>query len=74
MQVLAPRMKDTDHSEFRPQMLGIPADKPDRFGGCLEQNVVNDSLVLKGDISDLRRYGEDDVEVRHRQQLGPSVL
>ena len=38
-----------------------------------EQDVVDDRLVLQRDGGDRRRHGEDDVEVRHRQQLGLAI-
>jgi hypothetical protein len=37
------------------------------------QRVPPDGLPPATDISDRRRHREDDVEVRHRQQLGLSV-
>src|SRR5258708_29970761 len=40
------------------------------LGRSLEQDVVDHGLVLVGDVSDLSRQREHDVEVRHRQQLG----
>lgn len=36
----------------------------------MKQNGVDHRLVVKGDRRDLCRYGEDDVEVGYRQQLG----
>src|SRR5215469_7793162 len=35
-----------------------------------EQDVVDRSLVVKGDSCDLSRQGEDDMEVRDGQELG----
>lgn len=36
----------------------------------LEQQVVDESLVLEGDVGDLGRQREDDVEVANRQEIG----
>ena len=52
------------------EVLGIGGDRQHRLGRGLEQQVVDDRLVLIGDVGDLGRQREHDVEVRHRQQLG----
>ncbi len=44
-----------------------------RFGRSLEQDVVDHPLVLEGDRRDLFGDGEDNVEVRHGQQVGLAV-
>jgi hypothetical protein len=54
-------------------MLCIGGDDAQALGRRLEQDVVDDGLVLEGDLRDWRRHGEDDVEVRHRQQIGLPV-
>ena len=36
----------------------------------LEQEIVDDGLVLVGDVGDRRRECEHHVRVRHRQQFG----
>jgi hypothetical protein len=48
-------------------------DTLQRLGGCGEQDGIDDGLIVESDLGDRRRHGEDDVEVRHRQQLGLSV-
>src|SRR3974390_105477 len=40
------------------------------LGGSAKQDRVDDGLVLEGDRTCRRRQGEDDVEIRHRQQFG----
>ncbi|ASY61137.1 hypothetical protein SS05631_a47540 (plasmid) [Sinorhizobium sp. CCBAU 05631] len=45
----------------------------ERLGGRLEQDRIELPLVLMGDRGDLGRHGEDDMEVRHRQQIGLTV-
>ncbi len=52
------------------EMLGIGGDGEHGLGAGLEQQVIDHSLVLIGDIGDRRRQGEDQVEVGHGQQLG----
>jgi hypothetical protein len=51
------------------EMLGIGRDRQHGLGGGLEQQVVDDCLVVVGDIGDGRRHCEDDVEVADGQQL-----
>ncbi|MGY4339956.1 hypothetical protein ACVWW3_004862 [Bradyrhizobium sp. LM2.9] len=52
------------------QMLWIGGDRGQRFGRGLEQQVVDDGLVLVGDVGDARRQREHDMEVQHGQQIG----
>ena len=54
----------------RAKMPGIGGDRHHRLGGGPEQQVVDDRLVLPGDVGDLGRQREDDVEVSDRQQVG----
>ena len=53
-----------------PQVLGIGGDRQHRLGRGAEEQVIDDSLVVVGDVGDLGRQGEDDVEVSDRQQVG----
>ena len=45
-------------------------DREQRFCRRAEQQVVDDSLVLIGDRSDLGGQCEDHVEIADRQQIG----
>jgi hypothetical protein len=56
--------------DARPEVLWAGGDRGQRFGRRLEQDVVDDGLLLVGDVADRRRQREDHVIVRHRQQLG----
>ena len=53
-----------------PRCFGIGRDRGQGLGRGLEQQVVDDGLVLVGDVGDGRRQREHDVIVRHRQQIG----
>jgi hypothetical protein len=44
------------------------------FGRGVEQDIVDQSLVVKGDGGDLLRHSEDDVKVGHGQEFGSSVF
>ena len=63
-----------EEAKFGAEVFGIGADCPQGFCRGAEQDCVNDRLVLQGDSGDLFRHGEDDMEVRHRQQVGFPVL
>ena len=52
------------------QMLGIGGDRRQRLGDGPEQQIVDDGLVLPGDVRDLGGKREDDMEVADRQQVG----
>ena len=68
----APAMRHAGHADPRAHAPGVGRDGHDRFGRGAEQQVVDSLLVPIGDLRDLGRQGEDDVEVFHRQQvLGP---
>ncbi len=43
------------------QMPGIGGDGEQRLGGCAEQQIIDDRLVLIGDRGDLGRQREDEV-------------
>jgi hypothetical protein len=47
----------------------VGGDITHRIGRGTEQNGVDDTLVLERDLRRRRGHGEDDMEIRHRQQL-----
>jgi hypothetical protein len=51
-------------------MLRIVADGEHRLGGSREQEIVDDGLVLIGDVCDLRRQSKHLMEVGNRQEFG----
>ena len=73
MQVLSPGVQDGDQPDLGAEMPGIGSDDAQRLGGGGEQDAIDDGLIVESDLGDRRRHREDDVEVRHRQQLGLSV-
>ena len=66
----APGVQHGGQADARAQMLGVGGDGGQRLGGGLEQEVVDDGLVLEGDVADRGRQGEDHMVVGNRQQLG----
>ena len=66
----APGVEHGGDADAGAEMLGIGGDREQRLGGGPEQQVVDHRLVLIGDVGDLGRQREDDVEVADRQQIG----
>jgi hypothetical protein len=72
----APAVEHGGGADARAEVLGIVGLQPtgltrggdceQRLGGCAEQQVVDDRLVLVGDRGDLGRQREDDVEIADR--------
>jgi hypothetical protein len=53
-----------------PIVARLDGDITQRLGHCAEQDVIDDALVVEGNRRRGGQQGEDDVEIRHRQQLG----
>jgi len=66
----APGVGHGGQADAGTEVLGVGGDRQHRLGGRPEQQVVDGRLVLEGDVGDLRRQGEHDVEVADRQQVG----
>ena len=63
-------MQDREDTDAGAEVFGIGRDGEHGLGRSLEQDTVDCGLVLVGDIGDLSRQREHDVEVGHRQELG----
>src|SRR3954447_15882171 len=72
LQVLAPGMEHSDEADLGAEMARIGGDRAQCFGRRPEQDGIDRGLVLESDFGGRRRQGEDDVEIRHRQQFGLS--
>ena len=66
----APGVEHGGDADPRAQMLGVRRDRHHRLGGGAEKQIVDDRLVLPGNVCDLGRQREDDVEIADRQQVG----
>ena len=66
----APGVKHGGDADARAEMLRVGGDGRHRLRRRLEQQAVDRRLVLEGDVGDLGRQREDDVEVADRQQVG----
>jgi hypothetical protein len=63
-------MENRGDADAGAEVLWVGRDRDQGLGRSLEQQVVDDGLVLVGDIGDGRRQCEHDMIVRHRQQIG----
>ena len=64
-----PSVQDAGQTHLRTHALGIGGDGHHRFGRGFEQQPVDRLLVPIGDLRNLGREREDDVEILHRQQV-----
>src|SRR3954447_7526560 len=63
-------MKHGNETDLGAEMARIGGDRAQYFRRGPEQDGVDRGLVLERDFGRRRRQGEDDVEIRHRQQFG----
>jgi len=70
LEVLPPGMEDTEKPDLRAEVFGVAGKFEQRSGTGAEEQVIKQTLVLEDESGELVRQGEDDVEVRHGQQLG----
>lgn len=62
-------MEDGGDAELGAEMLGIARDGGERLRRAAEQDGIDDSLVLEGDLSGGGRHGKDDVEIRYGKEF-----
>jgi hypothetical protein len=62
-------VQDGEETDIGAEMFGVARNGEQRFGGGAKQDVIDDRLILIGDGGQLRRHGEDDVEVFHWQEF-----
>jgi hypothetical protein len=70
LQGLAPGVENHGHAELGAEMPGISRDGGKCLGCRAEQDRVNGSFILERNLAERCRQCEDDMKVRHRQQLG----
>lgn len=63
-------MKHGGDADLRAETLGIGRDGDRGLGRRLNQEIVDDTLVLPGDVAQRRRQRVDDMEVADGEQLG----
>jgi hypothetical protein len=69
----APGVQHGGDADPGAEVLRVCGDRQHRLCRELEQQVVEDGLVLVGDVGDPSRQREHDVIIRHRQQLGFAI-
>ena len=62
----APAVEHGGGADASAEVFGIGGDRQQCLGGCAEQEVVDDRLVLVGERGDLGRQREDDMEIADR--------
>jgi hypothetical protein len=63
-------MKNGEEADAGAQMRRVAGNSEQRFGGGVEQDVVDRLFVVESDLGDLLGNRKNDVEVFHGQQLG----
>ena len=66
----APCVEDGGDADACIEMLAISGDRQHRLRCRLEQQVVEQRLVVEGDVGDRGGQREDDMEDSDRQQVG----
>jgi len=69
MQILTPGMQHREEADGGAQKSGVCRHFQQGLGSSTEQNVINLSRVLKGDVADLVRESKHDVEIGDGQKL-----
>src|SRR5258708_19211189 len=70
LEVLPPGMEHAEKPDLRAEVFGVAGKLEERSGTGAEEQVIEQTLVLQDESGELVGQGEDDVEVRHGQQLG----
>jgi len=66
----SPGVKHGGDAEAGAEVLRVGRDRHHRRRRRPEQQIIDDGLVLPGDVGDFRRHREDDMEIADRQQVG----
>ena len=66
----SPGVEDGGDADAGAEVLRVSRDRHHRLRRRAEQQIVDDRLVLQGDVRDLGGKREDDMEVADRQQVG----
>src|SRR5271165_1866578 len=69
LEVLSPGMEHAEESDVGSQVLWIASQFKERSGTGAEEQIVEQPFVLEDQRAEFVRQREDDVEVRHGQQL-----
>ena len=70
LEVLSPTMEHAEEADLRAEVSWIAGSFEQRCGTGAKEQIVKQPLVLEDERGELGGQGEDDMEVRHGQQLG----
>ncbi len=70
MSVCPQGVEDGAQADLGAEAFWVLGERHRRLGGGTHQHGIDEGLVLEGDLSGLRRQGEDDVEIGRGQELG----
>ena len=74
LQLLVPRVKDTEEADLGAQMPGMASDFEQGLGAGTEQQIVENLLVLQSQRGEFVRQSEHDMDVAGGQKLAPAGL
>ena len=69
VQVLSPGVEHQEHADDRTEALGVGGHVAQRGGGAAHQQIIEDSRVGEGEVSDGGREREHHVMVFDRQEV-----
>ena len=72
-QCRSPGVEHGSEPDAGAEVLGVGRNRDQGLGGGFEQQVINDRLVLIGDVRDRSGQREDDMKIGHGQEFGLAV-
>ena len=70
LELLSPGVQHHEYPDPRPQVLGVGRHLQQGLLGAVEEQPIHQLAVPQGQRAELMGQGEDDVEVRHGQEVG----
>jgi hypothetical protein len=67
-------VKDSKETDFRAEMFSVGGNGEQRIGRGTEKNVIDDPLVLQGDLGNPLRHGKNNMKVSNVEKFGLSVF
>src|ERR1700674_619376 len=71
-ELLIPGVQHGEEADFRAEVPRIASDFEQGFRTGAEQQTVDDFLILQGQWCELRRKGEDHMDVARREKFSPA--
>ena len=65
-QVLTPTVQHGKETDVCAEMFGVGGDLEQGLGRGVKQQVVEDLFIDQGQMREMMRHGEDDVDIRNR--------